>query len=109
MGRTIRVTMFKIPDKDNVQKFLDLYRKLITVAVKDGKPYILSLAAGPAHEDARSQGYTLVAKSEFKDVADMNYYDTECEAHKDLKANAKGLGVEGAMVVYYDPEVEFGN
>ena len=35
----------------------------------------------------------------------MKYYDDECEAHKTLKANGKTLGVEGMMMVYYDPIV----
>jgi len=39
----------------------------------------------------------------------MKYYDTECEAHKELKAGGKGLGLEGMMCAYYGPEVEFGN
>lgn len=66
---------------------------------QDGKPYILSLAAGPAYDDARSQGYTLVAKSEFKDLEDMKYYDEGCEAHSELKKGAKTLGVEGVMTI----------
>jgi hypothetical protein len=70
-----------------------------------GKPYIVSLQAGPAYDDARSQGYTLVAKSEFRSLEDMKYYDSECQAHQTLKNGAKDLGVEGMMTVYYTPEV----
>ena len=33
----------------------------------------------------RSQGYTLVAKSEFKTLEDMKFYDADCEAHQSLK------------------------
>jgi hypothetical protein len=72
---------------------------------QDGKPYILSLQAGPLFEDARSAGFTFAAKSEFKSVEDMKYYDADCEAHKVLKANAKTLGIEGMMMVYYDPVI----
>jgi hypothetical protein len=72
---------------------------------QDGKPYILSLAAGQAIEDQRSQGYTLVAKSEFSSLDDMKYYDNECEAHQTLKAGAKSLGVEGVLTIYYPPGV----
>lgn len=39
----------------------------------------------------------------------MKYYDTDCEAHKELKSNVKVLGIEGMMCAYYEPEVEFGN
>jgi hypothetical protein len=70
-----------------------------------GKPYILALHAGPLIEDPRSNGFTFAAKSEFSSVEDMKYYDTECEAHKTLKANVKTLGVEGMMMIYYDPMV----
>lgn len=33
------------------------------------------------------------------------YYDTECEAHKTLKAGVKELGNEGTMMMYYTPAV----
>ena len=56
-------------------------------------------------EDPRSAGFTFAAKSEFSSVADMKYYDEECEAHKALKVDAKGFGVEGMMMIYYDPVV----
>jgi len=100
----IRVTMFKIP-KENVQKALGLYKTLSASATKDGKPYILSLVAGPSYEDARNQGYTLVAKSEFKSMEDMVYYDNDCEAHKTLKAGMKTCEPEGIMTVFYTPSV----
>jgi len=73
--------------------------------LQDGKPYILSLVAGQAHEDQRSQGYTVAAKSEFSTLEDMKYYDDACEAHQTLKAGAKSLGVEGVMTVYFPPAV----
>ena len=38
-------------------------------------------------------------------MEDMKYYDEECEAHKTLKVNAKTLGIEGMMMIYYDPVV----
>jgi len=105
MAGIIRITMFKIPLKENQEKMLPLYATLSTTNSKNGAPYILSLAAGHAYEDQRSQGYTIVAKTEFKNKEDMDYYDTECEAHKNLKAEAKNLGVEGVMTVYYTPAV----
>jgi len=107
-SRIIRITMFKIPSKGDQAKTLELYDTLSKTATKDGAPYILSLAAGPAYEDARSQGYTLVAKSEFKNLDDMKYYDEKCEAHQVLKAGTKSLGVDGVMTVYYSPEVVMG-
>ncbi|KAN0119783.1 hypothetical protein V8E51_001991 [Hyaloscypha variabilis] len=105
MAGIIRITLFKIPVKDNQAKLLDLYRTLASSAKKDGKPYILSLVAGQAHEDQRSQGYTVAAKSEFSTLEDMKFYDDSCEAHQTLKAGAKSLGVEGVMTVYFPPAV----
>jgi len=105
MAGIIRITLFKIPVKENQAKLLDLYRTLAASAKKDGKPYILSLNAGQAYEDQRSQGYTVAAKSEFSSLEDMKYYDDACEAHQTLKAGAKSLGVEGVMTVYFPPAV----
>jgi len=104
-GSIIRITMFKFPSKADQDKMSSLYKTVSETNSKDGKPYILSLQAGPAYDDARSQGYTFVAKSEFKSKADMDFYDTECEAHKTLKAGAKKLDVQGIMTVYYEPAV----
>jgi len=105
-SKVVRITMFKIPDKAHQQKILGFYTALSNSATKDGKPYILSLAAGPAYEDARSQGYTIVSKTEFKDLDDMKFYDDVCEAHQTLKKEVKGsLTVEGIMTVYFTPEV----
>lgn len=63
------------------------------------------MVVGPAEADARSQGYTLVSKTEFADMADMKYYDEACKAHSDLKVFVKTLGVEGVMTVYFTPKV----
>lgn len=41
----------------------------------------------------------MVAKSEFKDLEDMKFYDDGCEAHLELKKGAKILGVQGVMTV----------
>lgn len=69
--------------------------------LQDGKPYILYMCAGPAHEDPRSQGYNFVAKSEFANMDDMKFYDFECTAHQTLKATAAELGIGPPMTVYY--------
>jgi hypothetical protein len=59
--------------------------KVNFIRKQGGKPYILSLEAGPLFEDARSQGFTFAAKSEFASKGDMAYYDTDCQAHGTLK------------------------
>ena len=79
-------------------------RKL-TSTPQNGAPYILSLTAGVAEADPRSNGFTVVAKTEFANLDDMKYYDNECKAHQDLKAAAKGLTIEGIQTVYFTPQV----
>ncbi|KAI5464574.1 hypothetical protein BGZ63DRAFT_421585 [Mariannaea sp. PMI_226] len=103
--RVHRITMFKIPKKDDQAKLLDRYTVLGAEQQKDGKPYILSMIAGPAEEDVRSQGYTVVSKTEFASLDDMKYYDTECKAHDDLKVYLKTLTVDGIMTVYFKPAI----
>lgn len=80
---------------------------------QNGKPYILSLEAGPLFTDPRStptghsSGYTFVSKTTFASKEDFDFYDTECEAHKWLKAQAKTLtSIEGPpLMTYFTPAV----
>ncbi|PVH95070.1 hypothetical protein DM02DRAFT_168797 [Periconia macrospinosa] len=103
MSRILRITLFKIPDAAHVQEAIAKYSTLTNDAKKDGKPYITSAAASPTHDDARNQGYTLVARTTFESKADMDYYDNECEAHGAIKAGLKGKLVDGPpLVVYVD-------
>ncbi|TFB00690.1 hypothetical protein CCMA1212_007131 [Trichoderma ghanense] len=106
--RVHRVTMFKLPSEEGQKKLLEQYQILRENNRKDGKPYILSIAAGPAEPDQRSQGYTFVAKSEFASLDDMKFYDAECPAHQALKKTALTLGVEGVLTVYFKPQVTGG-
>ena len=121
-NRVHRITMFKLPSKDDQAKLLDQYHKLDaaqqrvtftqssiisndTNHFQDGKPYILSMVVGAADEDARSQGYTFVSKTEFASMDDMKYYDDGCQAHQALKDFVKGnLSPEGVMTVYFKPQ-----
>ncbi|KAL7795894.1 hypothetical protein V8C37DRAFT_32540 [Trichoderma ceciliae] len=107
-GRVHRITMFKLPSEESRKKLLEQYQILKENNSKDGKPYILSVAAGPAEPDQRSQGFTFVAKSEFASFEDMKYYDDECPAHQALKKVAFTLGVEGILTVYFKPQVTGG-
>ncbi|KAL7913513.1 hypothetical protein GGI35DRAFT_212158 [Trichoderma velutinum] len=103
--RVHRITMFKLPSEESQKKLVEEYKTLRENNRKDGQPYILSMAAGPAEPDQRSQGFTFVAKSEFASLEDMKYYDEECVAHQALKKAAGTLGVEGVMTVYFKPQV----
>ncbi|KAF7555864.1 hypothetical protein G7046_g6440 [Stylonectria norvegica] len=107
--RVHRVTMFKLPKYDDVQKALEQYKILAANQQKDGKPYILSLVAGPAEDDERAQGYTLISKTEFANMDDMKYYDDECKAHSDLKAFVvRELTVEGVLTTFFKAKVTAG-
>lgn len=99
--RVHRVTMFKMPKEDDRAKMLEQYKVMAAENKRDGKPYILSMTVGPAEEDPRSQGYTLVSKTEFASMDDMEYYDNECPAHGQIKALVPSLTVEGILTVYF--------
>ena len=64
------------------------------------------MSTGPALDDPRSQGWTVVSKTEFASLDDMRYYDEQCEAHAALKSAAKNYGIEGGpagvVTVYYE-------
>ncbi len=68
---------------------------------QDGKPYILACEAGEAGQDPRSKGWNVAVKSTFASKEDMDYYDTECEAHQKLKTVAKPV-VEDIMTVWFE-------
>ncbi|KAH7000338.1 hypothetical protein EDB80DRAFT_723739 [Ilyonectria destructans] len=99
-----RVTLFKIPGVEDQQKLLDIYKGMPSKAVKDGKPYIVSVTAGVAKPDQRAQGFTIAVISVFKSADDMAYYDNECAAHGELKAFAKSVH-QGAMMVFFENEL----
>ncbi|KAB8214475.1 hypothetical protein BDV33DRAFT_32447 [Aspergillus novoparasiticus] len=96
-----RITLFNIPSEEDRNKVLEQYKVLAKTATKDGKPYILAAAAGHSFPDPRNKGYTLSVKTTFASLEDMKYYDTECEAHKALKAVA-GPVKEDVLTTYYE-------
>ncbi|KAL0930526.1 stress responsive a b barrel domain-containing protein [Colletotrichum truncatum] len=101
-GQITRITLFKIPDEENQKKALSFYQQMPQKAVKNGKPYILSVKAGLAVADQRAQGFTVAAVSTFASAEDMAFYDNECAAHAELKAFAKGAHEGFAMVYFKD-------
>ncbi|KAM3075381.1 hypothetical protein ACMFMG_007180 [Clarireedia jacksonii] len=108
MAGIVRITMFKVPTEESREVMLKNYEELSKTAVKNSTPYITSLSVGTAMPDPRTQGYNVVAKMEFANLEDMQYYDSECEAHKKFKQGIKELGnVSPAEVccVYFEPRV----
>ncbi|KAF6817534.1 stress responsive a b barrel domain-containing protein [Colletotrichum plurivorum] len=99
-GTITRITLFKIPDEESQKKVLGFYQQMPQKAVKDGKPYIVSVNAGIAVADQRAQGFTIAAVSTFASAEDMAYYDNECAAHAELKGFAKGAH-QGFAMVYF--------
>lgn len=61
------------------------------------------MVVGPAEDDPRSQGYTLVSKTEFASLEDLKFYDDECAAHGELKGLVGQLKHEGILTVYFKP------
>ncbi|CEI38421.1 hypothetical protein FVEN_g12127 [Fusarium venenatum] len=104
MSPVTRVTLFKVPSENDQQHLVDLYKQMSQKAVKEGKPYITSVQAGKASPDERAQGFTVVAISTFSSKADFDYYDTQCEAHLELKTFAKGVN-QGFAMIYFNNEV----
>jgi len=101
--------MFKLLSQEQQAVVTAGYQVLAKTHSKDGKPYILSLEAGPADEDARSKGYTYVSKTVFKDMEDYDFYDKDCEAHKKLKRYMVESKVnvleQGVLTVRFTPAV----
>ncbi|CAG9940874.1 hypothetical protein V2G26_016999 [Clonostachys chloroleuca] len=102
--RVHRVTMFKMPKEEDRKRMLEAYNALAKNNQKDGKPYILSMVVGPAEEDQRSQGYTLVSKTEFASLEDLRYYDDACTAHDGVKAVVRSVQCDGILTVYFKPQ-----
>lgn len=65
------------------------------------------MECGLAGEDARNQGFTFVVKTIVKDQADMDFYESGCEAHEAYRKYLKENGVvgDGYVTVCYAPAV----
>ncbi|RAL65999.1 hypothetical protein DID88_005660 [Monilinia fructigena] len=106
MPNIIRITMFRVPSQASREAMLKGYETLSRTAVRNALPYILSLHAGESQpNDPRTQGYSVVAKTEFKNLEDMRYYENKCEAHQKFKAEVKTLGIQGMCSVFYEASV----
>ncbi|KAK7723555.1 hypothetical protein SLS57_004369 [Botryosphaeria dothidea] len=106
MAKTInRITLFKVPNQDDIPAILEKYTTLTTDATKDSKPYIVSAKANAVIPDpaGRNQGFTIAANTIFASLDDMKYYDEDCEAHKAIKAFLKPK-IQGAMTVYHEAD-----
>ncbi|PSN70807.1 hypothetical protein BS50DRAFT_570287 [Corynespora cassiicola Philippines] len=95
-----RVTLFKIPDVENQEKLLAMYKTAQQKALKDGQPYIVAVDAGQTRDDARNKGFTVCAKTTFASMEDFEFYDKQCPAHSEIKKFASSVN-EGSMMVYF--------
>jgi hypothetical protein len=69
--------------------------------MKDGKPYILSMEAGPAMNGGDE--FNFVAKSVFASQEDMDYYLHGCAAHEEYKVFLReNAPVESLKVVCFE-------
>jgi hypothetical protein len=115
-----RVTMIKLPSEKHIlialegfQNFTKRQKKVFSLLAlmlqkltntQDGKPYIISMQAGPAQGTVKDQGFNFVTKSVFKNKEDMAYYETECEGHNEFKIFLKEKApVSELMTVYFTP------
>jgi Stress responsive A/B Barrel Domain len=73
--------------------------------LQDGSPYIQSVKAGKTFADQRAQGYTIAVMTTFASEEDFAFYDTQCEAHKELKAFAASVH-QGNLMVYFHSALE---
>ncbi|KAJ5123672.1 hypothetical protein N7448_009769 [Penicillium atrosanguineum] len=96
-----RITLFKVPNEADRLRLLEQYKLLAKTATKDGKPYIVAAAVGQSFDDPRNKGFNISVKTTFASMEDMKYYDTECEAHKALKAVA-GPVKEDVLTTFYE-------
>ncbi|KEF54151.1 uncharacterized protein A1O9_09946 [Exophiala aquamarina CBS 119918] len=82
-----RVTLFKIPNEEDIDAVLAQYDILRKTAQKDGASYIVANEARRIENAAeeRSQGYTLISITTFNSKEDYNYYDKQCSAHAKLR------------------------
>ncbi|KAJ5142301.1 hypothetical protein N7526_003296 [Penicillium atrosanguineum] len=96
-----RITLFKVPNEADRLRLLEQYKLLAKTATKDGKPYIVAAAVGQSFDDPQNKGFNISVKTTFASMEDMKYYDTECEAHKALKAVA-GPVKEDVLTTFYE-------
>ncbi|KAG8167369.1 hypothetical protein KVR01_003058 [Diaporthe batatas] len=100
-----RVTLFKIPKEEDVDFLLDQYKILTKEARKDGAPYIVSIVAGRPLPDERTRGFTLVAKTTFRSLEDMRYYDSSCQAHANFKKHVPSRREGEVVTVYFEDAI----
>ncbi|MCJ1297445.1 hypothetical protein MMC08_000231 [Hypocenomyce scalaris] len=105
----LRVTLLKISNPEDQTAAVQGFNELAKTAVKDNAPYMLSPSISPILPDTleRSHGFTIVAKNAFKSKEDMDYYDSECEAHKKFKEMVGGKlegGRAGLLCVDWEGE-----
>jgi hypothetical protein len=76
--QTSMLQMCDFPFPNQLSHLTHLHCHSRSQAAKQSHTYLASF-------DNRTQGWNLAVKSTFASKADMDYYDTECEAHKELK------------------------
>lgn len=67
------------------------------------------MVAGPAEEGPRTEGYTFVNKTEFANMEDMRFYESECPAHRDVLKVLGEIKIDGMLTVFFKPQATGGN
>ncbi|KAJ4298679.1 hypothetical protein N0V88_003710 [Collariella sp. IMI 366227] len=95
-----RTTLFKVPDKENQKALVAAYEKLATSETKTPKPCFVHIM-----KDQRSGGYTVMATTAFASEEEMEYYDSLCLVHLELKRIAQPLCNGPPLVVNVQAQV----
>jgi len=101
MSQIVRLTLFPI-DPADFEFVQQAFQTMYISNRKDGKPYMISCTAYKLHEDPRSNGFTVAARTRFASLEDMRFYDDECPAHKGLKEVIKPKIKGPPMTIYFD-------
>ena len=128
MATVHRISMLKVPNISDVDVLGALYARLLEEAVKvrpswplpclwpcayraetlqGERRYISEVSCGRLSGDMCSKGYTFAVCTKFASLADMEYYVTECTAHKRIQVAAKDM-VKGVSSSWFYGEAETG-
>ncbi|KAG9248600.1 stress responsive A/B barrel domain-containing protein [Calycina marina] len=103
-----RVTMIKVAP-EHLDIALEGFKTFAQNQQKNGKPYILSMEAGPINGgQVKDRGFTFLMKSVFKSQEDMEFYMTKCEGHEAYKVYLKeNAPVTALQAVTFTPGASF--
>ncbi len=73
---------------------------ILILFTQQGKPYIQSLVAGKTTPNAANGGFNLAVQIVFASREDMEYYESQDEAHRALKESIKEVAESPVVVTF---------